>query len=153
MSQNLPLYEPRFYERMAQQHVTRLFPGPTFVNVRWGLIGSLATRHELDALVFQTRHAVPVEIKAHPLSDGDTDEIVAKYGLMGFPRIILIAPSVSAKASRRLADSKASVRRVHRFSSRSRHYSRLVLYYLTSEGARVDSCRLEKRPPSCAVRA
>jgi len=107
MSQNLPLYEPRFYERMAQQHVTRLFPGPTFVNVRWGLIGSLATRHELDALVFQTRHAVPVEIKAHPLSDGDTDEIVAKYGLMGFPRIILIAPSVSAKASRRLADSKA----------------------------------------------
>jgi hypothetical protein len=107
MSQNLPVYESRFYERVAQQHVARLFPGPTFINVRWGLIGSLATRHELDALVFQTRHAVPVEIKAHPLSDGNTDEIVAKYSLMGFPHIILIAPSVSAEASRRLADSKA----------------------------------------------
>ncbi len=107
MSQNAPLYEPRFYERTAQRHVTRLFPGPIFVNVRWGLIGNLATRYDLDALVFQTRRAVPVEIKAHSLSDGDTDEIVAKYRRIGFPHIILIAPAISLKAGRRLADSRA----------------------------------------------
>lgn len=107
MSQNAPLYEPRFYERAAQQHVARLFPGPVFVNVRWGLIGSLATRHELDALVFRTRQTVPVEVKAHPLGDGDADEIVAKYRRIGFPRIILIAPAISVEGSRRLVDSKA----------------------------------------------
>ncbi len=107
MSQNVPLYEPRSCERMTQQHVARLFPDPICVNVRWGLIGSLATRHELDALVFRTRRAVPVEIKAHSLSDGDTDEIVAKYRRIGFPRIILIAPAISPKASRRLADGRA----------------------------------------------
>lgn len=50
MSQNVPLYEPRFYERVAQQHVALIFPGPVFLNVRWGLTGSPATRHELDAL-------------------------------------------------------------------------------------------------------
>lgn len=107
MSQNAPLYEPRFYERVAQQHAARIFPGPVFLNVRWGLTGSLVTRHELDALMFRTRQAVPVEIKAHPLSESDTDEIVAKYSRMGFLRIILIAPSISVEASRRLADSKA----------------------------------------------
>lgn len=107
MSHDAPLYEPWFYERVAQQHVAGIFSGPTFVNVRWGLIGSLATRRELDALVFRTRHAIPVEIKAHPLDDGNTDEIVAKYSRMGFPCIILIAPSVSTEAGRRLADSKA----------------------------------------------
>lgn len=99
MSQNAPLYEPRFYERAAQHHVARLFPGPVFVNVRWGLIGSLATRHELDALVFRTRQAVPVEVKAHPLGDGDTDEIVAKYRRIGFSRIILVASTISVEAA------------------------------------------------------
>ena len=64
MSQNVPLYEPRFYERVAQQHAARIFPGPVFLNVRWGLTGSLATRYELDALIFRTRQAVPLEIKA-----------------------------------------------------------------------------------------
>src|SRR6476661_7973461 len=107
MSQNAPLYEPRFYERAAQQHVARLFPGPICVNVRWGLIGSLATRNELDALVFRTRRAVPVEVKAHSLGDSGTDEIVAKYRRIGFPHIILIAPAISPKASRRLAGSRA----------------------------------------------
>jgi hypothetical protein len=107
MSQNAPLYEPRFYERAAQQHVTHLFPGPICVNVRWGLIGSLATRNELDALVFRTRRAVPVEVKAHSLGDSDTDEIVAKYRRIGFPHIILIAPAISPKVSRRLAGSRA----------------------------------------------
>jgi hypothetical protein len=82
MSRSMPLYEPRFYERVAQRHVAGFFSGPIFVNVRWGLIGRLATRHELDALVFRTRRAVPVEIKAHLLDDGSADEIVAKYSRM-----------------------------------------------------------------------
>lgn len=103
----MPLYEPRFYERAAQWHVAGLFSDPISVNVRWGLIGSLATRPELDALVFRTRHAVPVEIKAHPIGIDGADEIVAKYGRMGFPCIILIVPALSPEASGRLADSKA----------------------------------------------
>jgi len=103
MGQNAPLYEPRFYERAAQRHVAGLFHGPVFVNVRWGPIGSLATRHELDALVLRTRQAVPVEIEAHSLSEDDTDEVVAKYRRIGFSRIILAAPVISVEASRRLA--------------------------------------------------
>ncbi|MDQ6758882.1 MAG: hypothetical protein M3Z32_03320 [Acidobacteriota bacterium] len=107
MTQKIPLYEPRFYERVAQHHVARLFPGPVFINVRWGLIGSLATRHELDALVFQTRQAVPVEIKAHSISEADTDEIVAKYRRIGFRRIIIVAPAASNEAGRRLIGGMA----------------------------------------------
>ncbi|MGH3685128.1 MAG: hypothetical protein ACRDRU_29860 [Pseudonocardiaceae bacterium] len=107
MSQNVPLYEPRFYERAAQRHVARIFPGQVFVNVRWGLIGSPASRHELDALVFRTRQAVPVEVKAHSIGSGDMDEIVAKYRRIGFSRIILVAPGISLEASRCVADGKA----------------------------------------------
>lgn len=107
MSHGGPLYEPRFYERAAQHHVARLFPGPVFVNVRWGLQGSLATRHELDALVVRGRQAVPVEIKAHSLSNTDTGEIIAKYRRIGFQDIVLIVPGISVEAGRRLAESRA----------------------------------------------
>ncbi|MGH3865988.1 MAG: hypothetical protein ACRDQ4_07580 [Pseudonocardiaceae bacterium] len=87
--------------------MTRLFSGPVFVNVRWGLIGNLTSRHELDALVFRTRQAVPVEVKAHSIDRGDMDEIAAKYRRIGFSRIILVAPAISLEASRSLADDKA----------------------------------------------
>lgn len=107
MSRRNPRYEPRFYERAAQHHVARLFSGPIFVNVRWGLTGNLTTRHELDALVFCERRAVPVEIKAHSLGDSDTEEIIAKYHRIGFRHIVLIVPEISADASRRLAGSRA----------------------------------------------
>ncbi|MGH3872458.1 MAG: hypothetical protein ACRDSR_13300 [Pseudonocardiaceae bacterium] len=106
MSYGGPVYEPRFYERAAQHHVARLFLGPVFVNVRWGLRGSLATRYELDALVFRTRQAVPVEIKAHSLSDADTDEIITKYRGIGFRHIVLVVPGASGEAGRRLAEMR-----------------------------------------------
>lgn len=106
MSHGGPVYEPRFYERAAQHHVARLFPAPVFVNVRWGLSGSLPTRHELDALAFRTRQAVPVEIKAHSLNNADTDEIIAKYRGIGFRHIVLVVPGTSAEVGRRLAEMK-----------------------------------------------
>jgi hypothetical protein len=109
VSCGVPLYEPRFYERAAQHHVARIFPVSVFVNVRWGLRGSLSTRHELDALVARGRQAVPVEIKAHSLSDADTDGIIAKYRGIGFQHIVLVVPEVSVEAGRRLAESRAPI--------------------------------------------
>ena len=62
-----PLYEPRYYERAAQQHVARVLPGSCFINVPWGLTGSPTTRPELDAVVLLGRRVVPVEIKAYEI--------------------------------------------------------------------------------------
>lgn len=146
----MPLYEPRFYERAAQHHVTRLFPDPVFINVRWGLSGSLATRHELDALVLQTRQVTPVEIKAHSLSAADTDEIVAKYRRIGFRHVIIIAPAMSIETGRRLTGSRAPSVGLILFHPDLDAIRDWILRHMAPEGARVDSCRLGEWSPPCA---
>lgn len=103
------MYEPRYYERAAQRQVARDFGLPVFVNVPWGLDGTPATRHELDALFFVDRRAVAVEVKAHVVDDRDVADIAAKYASLGFGRLVVVAPGLSGVADRGLARGALSV--------------------------------------------
>lgn len=67
-----------------------------------GLSGSPASRPEIDAVVMLDRRVTPIEIKAYLLDTLGIEEIIAKYTVLGFRRLIIVAPSVSGKAARRL---------------------------------------------------
>ncbi|MGH3928943.1 MAG: hypothetical protein ACRDTF_03085 [Pseudonocardiaceae bacterium] len=99
-----PAYEPRYYERSAQRHMARYLQSNLFINVPWGLSGSPASRSEIDAVAILDRRATPIEIKAYFLDIPGIEEIIAKYTALGFRRLIIVAPSVSDKAARRLAN-------------------------------------------------
>ncbi|MGH8607674.1 MAG: hypothetical protein ACREX9_09690, partial [Gammaproteobacteria bacterium] len=106
MIKAVPPYEPRYYERSAQRHMVRCFQAPLSINVPWGLSGSPACRPEIDALAIVNRRMIPIEIKAYALDVSDAEEIVAKYRILGFRQLIVVAPGVSDRAARSLAGEK-----------------------------------------------
>lgn len=107
MTHGPPVYEPRYYERSAQRHMTQHLGVSLFINTPWGLAGSPASRPEIDAVALLERRVVPIEIKAYHLDIQDIEEIHAKYNGLGFRRLILVAPGVSRSAAHSLATRNA----------------------------------------------
>jgi hypothetical protein len=103
----VPMYQPRYYESAAVRQVAGMLDGQCFVNVAWGLTGSLATRSELDALIVRGRRLTPVEVKAYPLGEADAAGVLDKYGRLGFSCLFLVAPAFDRAAAALLANSRA----------------------------------------------
>lgn len=106
MTDIAPAYEPRYYERSAQRYMALYLQASVFINVRWGLSGSPASRPEIDAMALVGCRAVPIEIKAYALDVPDVEEIIAKYHALGFRQLIVVAPGASHRAARSLAGER-----------------------------------------------
>lgn len=106
MTDVVPAYEPRYYERSAQRYMIRYLQAHLFINVRWGLSGSPASRPEIDAVTRLEGRVIPIEIKAYALDISDVEAIITKYRRLGFRQLVIVAPGASARAARSLADEK-----------------------------------------------
>ncbi|MGH3794974.1 MAG: hypothetical protein ACRDSP_08800 [Pseudonocardiaceae bacterium] len=100
MTDAMPAYEPRYYERAGQRHMARYLQTRLFINVPWGLSGNPASRPEIDAVAELDRRVMPIEIKSYVLDVADVEAVVAKYSRLGFRQLIIVAPGLSDQAAR-----------------------------------------------------
>ncbi|MGH8904005.1 MAG: hypothetical protein ACRDYA_20590 [Egibacteraceae bacterium] len=101
------VFEPRFYERAAQRHLAALAGEPVFMNVPWGLTGAPATRHEIDAMLARDGRVIPAEVKAHQVKVDTAEEVIARYGRLGFRDVVVVAPDFTLGAAALLGGSSA----------------------------------------------
>lgn len=108
-------FEPRFYERAAQRHLAGVVGQPVFMNVPWGLTGAPATRCEIDAMLVRDGRVIPAEVKAHRVEVDTAEEVIAKYGRLGFRDLVVVAPDFTPGAAALLGGSTVPKAEVVRF--------------------------------------
>lgn len=93
-------YEPKFYEVRALAYLAQLIGKPIVANLRLPLLNiPYHDRPEIDGYVEIENEDWAIEVKSYPLNTQDVGQIVQKYTVLGFERVMIVAPTISTNAS------------------------------------------------------
>ncbi|HAN09076.1 MAG TPA: hypothetical protein DCP90_00500 [Clostridiales bacterium] len=93
------MFEPKFYENKAMIHLSKMFDKNICRNFRYSAnTGPIKNLPEIDGILEKDHKLYAIEAKSFIINQEDLVEIMYKYKLLGFRRLIIISPDYTKEA-------------------------------------------------------